>query len=299
MQDHTFPDFLIVGAAKSGTSSLHLYLDEHPGVVMPRIKETWFWHQPENPNRAMTRRNPKLPVTLDQYSALYDRRAGAVYGEATPSYLYYHQLTIDKLKRLHPNWEALKIIIILREPISKIKSHYRFARQKNLDPEQLSLAKAIAAEERRLAENEVLLDMFYVDNTRYAAQVKAYIDNFPNVKIYLYEDLRERPEWLIQDLYRYIGVDDTFTPPSLGKRVNKSRSRVVPRNWFAARYNGRLRRYRERWGGAFRGIIDTVFFTDARFEPATLDHLKTVFAPEVAELERVIGRDLTHWREQY
>lgn len=70
-----FPDFLVVGAAKSGTSSLHHYLNAHPQIFMPQhTKELWFWHIITNPNKAVYVYIPKheIPQSLLEYLAVFE-----------------------------------------------------------------------------------------------------------------------------------------------------------------------------------------------------------------------------------
>ncbi len=145
-----YPDFLVVGAAKSGTSSLHRYLARQPDIVLPPTKETWFWHQNRNANRAIFNYwdESRIPASLEEYLGLFDHaEPGQLVGEVCPSYLYYHEQTIESLTEFHPRWREVKIIIILRNPTDRILSEYRFVRQHGLDPEQLGLDDALRREE--------------------------------------------------------------------------------------------------------------------------------------------------------
>ncbi len=109
------------------------------------------------PNRTVLKVSPNLPTNWLTYLGLFhDCQENQICGEATPSYLYYHDRTIKNIKALHPEWQKLKIIIILREPIDKIKSHYRFIQKYNLDPDNLSLLDSILQEDERKKKNRLI-----------------------------------------------------------------------------------------------------------------------------------------------
>ena len=299
-KDINYPDFLIVGAAKSGTTSLDAYLKEHPDVFMPWFKETWFYHLVDNPNREILKIYPFLPTNILTYLGLYDdAKANQICGEATPSYLYYHDYTIKNIKKYHPNWQKLKIIIILREPIDKVISHYKFARKGNLDPKKLSLLDALKVENERMTENKVLPDLFYIDNTLYYKQVKAYQDNFENVKIFLYEDLKNNPKQLIKELYEYIGVDSSFVPKTLGKRFNPSKNVLIPRNRVSKYIINREQRVLKFVPQYFFDKIKPLLLKEEKIDPKAIEMLKTKFKQDVINLQSIIDRDISHWIKKY
>lgn len=298
--DVNFPDFMIVGAAKSGTTSLDVYLKEHPDIFMPWFKETWFFHLVDNPNKAILKIYPFLPTNILTYLGLYaDAQPNQVCGEATPSYLYYHDLTIKNIKKYHPNWQNLKIIIILREPIDKVISHYKFVRKGNLDPKKLTLPEALKAEKERMAENKVLLDLFYIDNTLYYEQVKAYQDNFDNVKIFLYEDLKNNPKRLIKELYEYLEVDSTFVPKTLGERFNPSNNVMIPRNKVYKYLINREQKIIKFIPEYFFKKIKYLLLKEEKIEVKTIEYLKKAFKEDVIKLQGIIDNDISHWIKKY
>ena len=120
-------DFLLVGAPKAGTSSVHKYLFQHPDIFLTEQKELLFWHLISNPNKTQADYMNIYIDSLDKYLTLFDAaEPEQICGEITPSYLYYHEYVISNLKKLHPKWQKVKIIIILREPVDKSISHYKF-----------------------------------------------------------------------------------------------------------------------------------------------------------------------------
>lgn len=260
------PKFLIVGAAKSGTTSLHVYLREHPHIFVPEVKETWFFSLKDNANKAILDYYPSLPQNFLDYLKLFEAASfGQICGEVTPSYLYYYNQTIANIKKFLPDWQNLKIIIILREPIDKVLSHYNFVREEKLDPEELSLREAIRREDERYQNPKLLLDVNYIRNTKYYEAVSAYIETFNQVKIFLYEDLRDNPTQLLTELYSFIGVVD-FIPPSLGIAYNKSKKTL----------------------------------TNNTLEHEVLSTLKKAFRKDLLQLQKIIApKDISHWLVKY
>ena len=122
------PDFLIVGAAKSATSSLHNYLEQHPQIKMASLKESWFFSFYKNPPEyASPGKLSNLISEPDEYLKLYDgAKNDQILGDACPSYLYTYDDTISNIRQLYSE-EALsnlKIVISLREPVSRAYSQY-------------------------------------------------------------------------------------------------------------------------------------------------------------------------------
>ena len=125
------PDFLVIGAFKAGTTSLHHYLDKHPRIFMTRLKEpNFFAHTKSDPNH--DNRNI-FPVTdLAQYERLFaDARADQLKGEASPGYLPSKQAP-RKIKEQIPD---IRLLATLRDPVDRAYSHYLM----ELRNEQISL----------------------------------------------------------------------------------------------------------------------------------------------------------------
>jgi hypothetical protein len=222
--NNLFPNFLVVGAAKSGTSSLDQYLRQHPNIYMPEnIKELNYFHlRGHKDKRAILKRAPHLPTNVLSYLGhFHDKKPKQITGECSPSYLYYYENTIKNIKEIHPNCKDLKIIIVLREPIDKIWSHYRFVRMKNLDPEKLSLRESLAKENSRIDDIKLLPDLHFIENTSYSKQVKAYVDNFDNVKIIKFDDFVNQPKIIMNQIFTFLEID-TIKELNTSKKYNVS-----------------------------------------------------------------------------
>jgi len=185
------PDFFIVGAAKSGTTSAHYYLDQHPDACMPTQKEPRYFSFVDAPPNFAGPSNLDNSVTrLEDYLALFQCPGTATRrGDASPSYLYLYEDTIHNMERVYgaDALSRVRIVIFLRQPADRAWSQYwTFQR---IFQETLPFEKAIKPEtiEQRLQQNwNVFYD--YLGFGNYAAQVRAYLERFgrDNVRVYLY-----------------------------------------------------------------------------------------------------------------
>jgi len=304
-QKRNLPDFLIVGAAKSGTTSLHEYLSLHPDVAMPKYKETMFFHIVTNPNRSQSAyTGTPLIDTFEDYLAQFDSAdQNQICGESCPSYLYFHEHTIGNIKRFHPRWQDLKIVIILREPVDKIVSHYFFVKNtlssRNPVLSAETIEQSLAAEPARLGDPSVLPDLLYIDNTCYVRQVKAYLDDFAHVNVFLFDDLRDRPQKLFADLCEFLGIR-ADVDCGVGRRYHVGARHVAPRGVWG-RFVGRLaatsvtKPIRKLMPRKIKDRIWAKAFVREDVSQATRRRLKDKFRDQVKELENMLNLDLSCW----
>ena len=229
INNKNYVDFLVVGAAKAGTSSLFHYLKSHPEVFLTEQKELLFWHLISNPNKTQSEYMNFFINSIDEYLSFFeDSKESQICGDITPSYLYYHDYVIKNLQKHHPKWQDVKIIIILREPVDKVISHYKFLLS-GIGANEKSLEDTLAKEKKRLKENKILPDYFLIDNTLYYKQVKAFMDNFRNIKILLYDDLKENPIPFINEICSFLGISHFKDKTIVNKKHNVSKVRYIPK----------------------------------------------------------------------
>ena len=300
------PDFLLVGAAKGATSSLHFYLDQHPQIRMPAVKESWFFSFVDHPPSYASPGGLSGVVSrLEDYAGLF---AGAdpaqKLGDASPSYLYTHEDAIRNIRATYPpeRLADLRIIISLREPVSRAFSQYWTF--KRYDHEPLSFEEAtdeniIAS---RLRDNwNIFYD--YTGFGRYYQQVKAYLDAFGSerVLVLLYDDIQRDPAGACQAIFRFIGVDADFVPNVRVKYNNMTgearvkwpvrllTSRNPVKRLLAAIIPKPLRQ-------AILYGVGKLLLRRGDLRPATRQALTRAFSTDIEKLEALIGRDLSHWR---
>lgn len=152
-------DFVIVGAQKSGTTSLASQLALHPQVAFSRTKEPGYFNE-----------QTEWRAGLGEYHNLFSPEAGQLLGEASTMYTFYPE-SLDTHKRLHAYNPEMKIIYIMRHPVNRIVSHYAH-----------NLVRGI---EKNLPEVAVARDARYVNRSRYAAQIEPYIELFDRDQVLL------------------------------------------------------------------------------------------------------------------
>lgn len=300
------PDFLIVGAGKSGTTSLANYLSEHPEVFIPDVKELHFFAFANEPPNFSTPHilGPVVITTLSEYLNFFSSAPiNAVLGEASVSYLYQglYKKVISNIKKYHPRWKEIRIIIILREPVERAFSQY-VTRLNDL--ERLPFKEAVWAwQEREKKGWTIAYD--YLGLSFYYEPVKAYIDTFDHVKVYLYEDLKERPLWLVKDIFKFLEVDSNFIPQNLGKKYNVSFTKKSDLHHMlyklyctGIKYNPLkpvMKRISEETKEKIHMWIKKQLFAKPQLDKEVRESLKEVFREDILKLQDLIKRDLSHW----
>ncbi len=219
------PNFLIIGAAKAGTTSLYHYIKQHPQIYMSPIKETNFFALVDEPldfcgpgdhdyiNRFSVR---TIERYWEQFEGCTDELA---VGEASPLYLYHAQAA----RRIWKQLPHVKLIVILRHPVDRAYSAFlhliRDGREEHVD-----FGQALQNEDTRIRSRWEHI-WHYKQMGYYYKQLKRYYDIFGHsqIRVYFYEDLKVNSLELIQDIFRFLGVDDTFVP-DLSIRYNQARA---------------------------------------------------------------------------
>lgn len=210
------PSFLILGAAKAGTTSLHHYLCEHPRVRPPTIKEIhyfdhahrrgWGWYLAHFP--------PNDP--------------GAVTGEATPYYLFHPSVP----RRVAEDLPDVRLIALLRNPVDRAISHHNHELADAY--EDLPLDEAVDREEERLRgeEDRIVADPTYrsfshqhhsyLARGRYAEQLERWFEHFDRDRLLVLsaEDLFKEPKGCLEEAQRFLGLEPVL-PGDLSPRNNR------------------------------------------------------------------------------
>ena len=193
------PNFLIVGAAKSGTTALYGSLSKHPQVFFPEIKEPSFFVA-EN----VRDRIPTWVDSLAEYESLFSgSETFAARGEASVLYLYFFNTAIPNI--LNYLGSKTKIIICLRNPVDRAYSAY-FDSQRFDSMENLPFEQALNQEKARISDNRFSPMTHYKAMGCYSSMVSAYKDVFSEVKVILFEDLVVQGAVVMNDLCEFLGV---------------------------------------------------------------------------------------------
>jgi hypothetical protein len=283
------PDFFIVGAGKSGTTSLYQYLIQHPSVFMPLNKEPHFFA--ERPGFT------PLFKDLESYLSIFAAcPEGAVAGEASTSYLP----SPTAAHRIHEVQPKARIIMVLRNPVDRAYSLYWYNRKRF--KETLSFEDALAAEEERARKPKRLLSFrIYVESGMYYEQVMRYLRTFGNdsVKVYLFEDLKIDGGAICRSTFQFLGVDPDF-PVDTDRIHNPSgeyKYKILGRT-LRGHFPGRSivrkltpRRLRHR----MNDLMDRNLLKPPEMNPDTRAALVERFRQDVERLQSLLNRDLSHW----
>lgn len=293
------PNFLIIGAAKSGTTSLYHYLAQHPQIFMSRVKEPGFFAME---GRAPDYRGPgdlascRLGTPdLQSYCALFDGvRDEKAVGEASTAYLYLPPSAAS----IHRCAPEMKLIAVLRNPVERAYSNFLHMVRDGREPHR-DFARALDAEAGRIRDNWHLL-WHYRQVGFYAAQLKPYFALFgrERVKVYLHEDLT-RADWLVRDIFEFLGVDDGFMP-DLSERLNVSgvpRSRML-HNFINKPYPLKLafkRLLPRQWRGRFSARLYKRNLARPPLPGQVRAQLIEAYRDDITQLQEMLGRDLSSW----
>ncbi len=213
-------DFLIVGAMKSGTSSLYAYLAQHPQLMPSYIKEVHFFdgckaqqctEKVNNFRKGEAWYRAHFPLKTDPHNRAF---------EATPLYLFYPHAA----KRIFATNPEMKIIIILRNPTERAISHYFHVRQRG--GESLPIMEALQADYDRQESDMIDEDGYrkksfyypsYKRRSLYSQQIKRFLRYFPKEQMLILssEDLFAHPEHMVKQVFAFLGVDTEFTVKDL------------------------------------------------------------------------------------
>ncbi|MBP0012190.1 MAG: sulfotransferase [Roseofilum sp. SBFL] len=301
----TLPNFLLIGAAKSGTSSLYYYLKQHPQVYMPASRDQkepdFFTLEGEEVNRigpngthVMTNAITDLQSYQELFAEVTNEKA---IGEASTSYIYSEKAA----QRIHHYIPDAKLIAILRQPAERAFSHFLFSLSNGREPVP-DFAKTLKEEEDRIAKNWSF-QWHHKRRGFYYVQLKQYFDTFDakQIRVYLYDDLIENPTGLMKEVFQFLEVEDNFSP-NVSKKHNPTR---VPKNQTV---NTLLNR-----PNPVKAVVKTLL--PMKFRKSIADRLKQQnlgkpklspklrkelteeYREDILKLQDLIGRDLSKWLE--
>ena len=298
------PNLLIAGAAKCGTSSLHKYLDQHPQIFMSEAKEPRFISSQVSSFPLNGPGDDKVEAwyvkDYESYTKLFEGSEGyPIVGESSADTLYFYERTIPVIKQYLGD---PKIIIMLRNPVKRAFSAYQHL-VRDLR-EELSFEDGLREEPNRIRDNWELI-YHYRAASLYYDSVKAFLDNFSSVKIVLSEDQEKRPQQVLRDIFRFLGVDPScdintdFRYNVSGKpksqwlhqflfEENMARKLAQPivHTFFSAETRQRIAQK-----------IQQKNLTRLAINPDTKRSLHQYFEQDIRKMEKLLNRDLSIWRK--
>lgn len=294
------PDFLVVGSGKAGTTSLHFYLDQHPRVFMPkRIKELGFWHliNSDYHNKPIYQRYPFLPVTVEDYLSHFEEAGPEqVRGEVTPAYFTLKEHVHDNLQKYHSNPSGIKIIIILREPLDKIWSHFKFVNYFDLDPDKLTLDETLKSEPNRIKDETLFKDIHFMWNTNYLPMVKFYQERFDNVQVHLYDDLRKNAQSLMNRIFGFLDVGDFRLDTS---KVHLKSPALYENRSYLLDMIASSGKVQNLMGKEFGDKLRKMNQKEIKMSKWSERFIASKMLPMLKELNQIIDPSIDHWIEKH
>jgi hypothetical protein len=206
-------DFIIIGAQKSGTTSLYKYLQGHPELYLLPEKEAPFFNY-----------DPSFDRGWDWFAREYFTNAPTekLWGKATPGYMADARVP----QRIAAVTPEAKLIVLLRNPIDRAYSHYRMQVKRDVEKRsfreclEIKLRPEVLAQERLLPPGIELEGYFAMGE--YGRILGKYLELFPrNQLLVLFtEDLEKDPRGVLRRVLRFLKVAEYFVPANIGKRYH-------------------------------------------------------------------------------
>jgi len=273
------PEFIVLGAAKAGTTSIYHYLKQHPGIFLPALKELKFFTGGSDKDFA---------GYLNHFAP---NTEGKLPGEVSSDYLYSGPGTAEIISKYLPD---VKLVAILRDPVDRGFSEYCM---------DVKNGKVLTDYRTAL---EGKYKFRYRNQGLYFKQLSNYLAHFDRsrIKIYFFEDLCADHAALMKDLFRFIGVSDDV------ECAGKSNIGYYPRSRRAQKILQRPNPLRS----AARSILGLFMDVEQRqklrakfleankrekpgLDPALRKELISFYKDDILKLQELTGRDLSAWMQ--
>jgi hypothetical protein len=307
------PNFFIVGAGKSGTTSLYSYLRQHPQIFMSPIKEPCYFASEirvENLTpayrRHIKRMSQRLPQVLggtkpfgwlvsewDDYLNLFDKVEGhTAVGEASAAYLW----SATAARNIFSQRPDARIVMILRNPVERAFSQY--LHQLSVGLIHCSFREHI----RRCVKNDrntISPQYPLLEIGLYHDQVKRYLGSFPrrNIRIYWYEEAWRQPFVFLADLFRFLDVDPGYRPDTSRRSLERRAPRFPALNLMLKRFE-LTHALNDAVPAVLRPVVGKLLFQHGaalQMHPSDRQHLIDYYREDVMKLAALLDRDLSMW----
>ena len=273
-------DFLIVGAQKSGTTSLANHLSSHTNISISIPKETHFFSK-----------NPNWKDSVSNYHKLFSDLNSKICGEASTTYTFFPDFG-DVAKRIYEYNPDIKLIYIMRHPVDRIISQYSHDIVKaNNPPEDFE---------------SILSEETYINRSKYGFQLKQYLEYFSQEQILLliFEEYISNIAYSLELVSSFIGVDFSGFPKQLDLRAkNVTAEKVVHSDFtkkLASTYIADA--IRNKASKKFINILSSLIYRSRRSDidvPLWVrKKLWLKLENEVSIIENMLGRSIKVWRDR-
>ncbi|MBX2963574.1 MAG: sulfotransferase domain-containing protein [Cyclobacteriaceae bacterium] len=301
------PDFLIIGAGKSGTTSLDNYLKQHPQIFIPSLKEPNFFGyeltkiEDLNGDPQEINHFKSSVTTLGDYLSLFASASPSqLKGETSNTYLY-HEKAPERIQYYNPN---IKLIAVFRQPADRLYSRYlHLARVKKLPSKNFE--DCLNEKSIWWKRNDLIKEGFYYKN------LSRFYNYFPaeNIRIYLYEELNKNTETVLKDVFHFLQIDHSI---EIDTTIRYNQSGFVKNQFLDSLYGG---------DGLVQKTMKAILPSKAitrlkanisiqralnslknknlerpKIDPKVREILThKIYGDDIRNLERLINKDLTRW----
>ncbi len=292
------PNFLCIGAPKSGTTSLYDLLKQHKDVFLPSFKEPHFFDSDESWNKGVEW----------YHSSYYAKANNQCIGDFTPTYLS-NKLAPSRIKKVLGN--QVKFVVILRNPIDRAYSHYLHTLRDQ--HENLSFIEALEEEAQRLhnfreENNHIAMIRFsYLEQGMYAKQLEHYFKFFDRDQFYIttFDDFVSNQEQVVKEICAFLGLQEQEGMQYLLQSNKSSEARSVAlknvikkpsiikklAKWLVPSFS-----YRQKIRNLIQALNNKSITKKPLSEINRKSYYQRYFKQEIQSLEDLLSINLTHWK---
>ncbi|HLO14112.1 MAG TPA: sulfotransferase [Anaerolineales bacterium] len=285
----TLPNFMVIGVAKAGTTSLYHYFDQHPQVFMcPEKGSNFFGYEDARNWKWTDEGNPPLlrhfqARTFEEYEAFFAGVTDEIaIGEASPQYFRCPTAA----QRIHDRLPHVKLIASLRNPADRAFSGF--------------LMRTRRGEFVKGFDEELTPDASHVREGLYYKRLKRYLDLFPRdqIKIIIFEEFRKDPAKMMIELFDFAGVDKNFIPDTSIQHnpAGVPKIRLLNRLFFHPTVIRAAKAvFPQGVQERLKQVQQQNLKTPPKFPPELRAKLLDVYREDIYKVEELLGRDLSIW----
>lgn len=305
INNNRLPNFLIIGAGKSGTTSLDNYLKQHPKLFLSPVKEPNFFAYEDidlnTLDKDAVQHYHDSVTDMDSYLDLFKESTNdQILGETSNTYLVLGN-SVDTIKKHIPN---VKLIAILRQPTERLYSRYlHLAREDRLPTKEFE--DVLDKSSLWWVRNDLVKEGWYYKN------LSRYYDAFPkeNIKVYLNEELKKDPQKILSDIFSFLEVEDF---DQIDFSVNFNKSGFIKNKAYdnVLGHNSVLKKGLKSMipTGIYEKIKNVMWLQKSvnnlrdrnlvqpKLDPELKDRItQEIYKEDILKLQELIGKDLSHW----
>ncbi len=273
-------DFLIIGAQKSGTTSLANQLSTHNNILISIPKEPHFFSK-----------NPDWKESISEYHRLFPNPNSKICGEASTTYTFSPDFG-DVAKRIREYNPNIKLIYIMRQPVDRVISQFSH--------------DTVKANNKPRAIESILSDASYINRSRYGMQLKPYLDCFPREHILLlvFEEYVNNTLYTLENIASFLGVSFSGFPKQLDLRARNVTSEKIVHSSLTKKLTKShvAQLIRNKASEKLLGMLSSMMYRNSNPQievpPWIKQKLWSQLENEVLMIEKLLDRRIDLWRDE-